>query len=104
MGSCACGLFILCVSVRNVRRYVNRVVSNPKQNPRTSAVKARHSPKVQTFVFGDSALLTGVAMRVDDRKLHEAEIELISDRPYDGRNSGPFKVKLGNDFLLISIA
>src|SRR5262249_31453193 len=36
--------------------------------------------------------------------LHQAEIECISDCPYDGRNSRLFQAQFGNDFLLVTIA
>src|ERR1700722_7310964 len=59
--------------------------------------------KVQAWVSGDSTLLDGISVRIDDRQLDKAEIKSVSRCPNNSGNSPPVEFQFPPLFLLIAI-
>src|SRR3984885_188135 len=71
----------LSVTRRDMGCQISGIVSDTEQGSRPSAVKPRNSEKVQPLVVRDSALLDGIAIRIDNWQLHQTAVGGVARRP-----------------------
>src|SRR5580693_4668209 len=77
----------LSVTRRYMGCQISGIVTDTEQDSRPSAVKPRHSEKVQALVVRDSPLLDGIPIRIDNWQLHQTEVEVVARRPDHCRDS-----------------
>src|ERR1700719_852603 len=82
---------------------ISSIVSDTEENSRSSVVQPGQSYKVQAWVSGDSTLLDGISVWIDDWQLNKAEIKSVSRGPHNSGNSLPLQVQFCHLFLLITI-
>src|SRR5258708_27141458 len=77
----------LSVTRHNMGCQISGIVSDTEQDSRPSAVKPRHSEKVQPWVVRDPPLLDGLPIRIDNWQLHQTEVKVVARRPEHCRDS-----------------
>src|SRR5580704_7538513 len=93
----------LSVTRRNMGCQISGIVSDTEQDSRPSAVKPRHSEKVQPLVVRDSPLLDGIPIRIDNWQLHQTEVEVVARRPEHRQDSRALEVEFSDDILVVAV-
>src|SRR6516225_7499247 len=73
----------IAVALQDIPGDETRVIPNPVEKAGLRRWQPGQTDKVETGIGGDAACLNGEPILVQDRQLHEREVEGITRRPYD---------------------